>query len=212
MEIFFRGIFIFILSLIFALLEIEIEGPNGWARKLPTWYRKSGFFSKVFYNLFPRKPLTGYHFFVLPWVFLFLHFAFFIGLEWTIANEIAVLISFSLLIMAEDFLWFIFNPYFGVGKFKREKIWWHSSMNWFFKHIPMVYLQGIFGLALLVFLASFLTGEMGLLYDSLMAFLVILVLTFISMFFVPTYKKWYIRMRKIDESSFFKRKIKFKAP
>ena len=212
MEVIFRTIFIFILSLIFAFLEIEIEGPNGWAKRLPTWYRKSGFFSRIFYNLFPRKPLTGYHLFILPLVFLFLHFVFFVGVEWTIANEIIILISYCWIIMTEDFLWFIFNPYFGIGKFKSEKIWWHSRMNWFFKHIPLVYVQGILGLGGLVIVASFLLGEIQIIYDYLITLVLILVMIFASAFFSPRYKKWYIKMRKIDESRFFKRKIKFKAP
>ena len=30
-------LFVFVAALIFAKLEIEIEGPHGWAEKLPTW-------------------------------------------------------------------------------------------------------------------------------------------------------------------------------
>jgi len=67
MEILSTSIFVFILSLIFALLEIEIEGKNGWAKNLPTWYKKSGF-SKIFYCLAGKKTLNW-----LSFVYSFIH-------------------------------------------------------------------------------------------------------------------------------------------
>jgi len=36
-----RIAFLFGFALLFALVEIEIEGADGWASKLPTWYRRS---------------------------------------------------------------------------------------------------------------------------------------------------------------------------
>ena len=32
-------LFLFGYALLFALAEIEIEGPHGWAERLPTWFR-----------------------------------------------------------------------------------------------------------------------------------------------------------------------------
>ena len=34
-----RVLFLFGYALLFALAEIEIEGPHGWAERLPTWFR-----------------------------------------------------------------------------------------------------------------------------------------------------------------------------
>ena len=46
-----------ITAVLFALLEIQIEGPNGWASSLPTW-RVENRWTRLFYS---SKPLTGYH-------------------------------------------------------------------------------------------------------------------------------------------------------
>ena len=56
-----RVVFLFVYALLFALVEIEIEGPYGWAERLPTWFRVTTPAAR-FYGLFMRgKPLTGYH-------------------------------------------------------------------------------------------------------------------------------------------------------
>ena len=47
-------------ALLFALVEIEIEGEHGWAAQLPTFHVGGPI---------PRltgKPLTGYHVFMVP--------------------------------------------------------------------------------------------------------------------------------------------------
>jgi len=121
MQIIFQAIFVFILSLIFALLEIEIEGKNGWAKKLPTWYRKSGF-SRLFYSMTYKKPLTGYHLFMLLFMFLVFHLGFFFGLPWNFYNEVIILSSLFMFIITEDFLWFQFNSYYGIKNFEAKKI------------------------------------------------------------------------------------------
>ena len=38
-ELAFRIVFLFVYALLFAAVEIEIEGEHGWAERLPTWYR-----------------------------------------------------------------------------------------------------------------------------------------------------------------------------
>jgi hypothetical protein len=30
--------------------------------------------------------------------------------------------------LIEDFLWFVFNPHYGIKKFRKGQIWWHT--NW----------------------------------------------------------------------------------
>jgi hypothetical protein len=46
-----------IAATLFALVEIQIEGPNGWAARLPTWQVENRW-TRLFWS---AKPLTGYH-------------------------------------------------------------------------------------------------------------------------------------------------------
>ena len=82
-----RALFLFGYAVLFAAVEIEIEGSHGWAERLPTWFRVTTP-SARFYGLFMRgKPLTGYHavMFVLPlWSF---HIGFVGGVPWSWAAE-----------------------------------------------------------------------------------------------------------------------------
>jgi hypothetical protein len=53
-----------VFATVIACVEIEIEGRYGWAEKLPTWYRTTGFCARVFGFVAGGKPLTGYHAFM----------------------------------------------------------------------------------------------------------------------------------------------------
>lgn len=104
-------------TILFALLEIQIEGKDGWASKLPTW--------KIYFkNKNPNTPLTGYH--TYTWLLLFLipHIAF-LFIPWSFGKELVVISFYLFIIIFEDFLWFVFNPNFGIKKFKKEYIPWH---------------------------------------------------------------------------------------
>ena len=50
------GAYFFLIAFILAHLEIQIEGPHGWAEKLPTWRWDSPGVRRWF-----GKPVTGYH-------------------------------------------------------------------------------------------------------------------------------------------------------
>jgi len=122
----FFGALIGLASLL-AALEVQIEGPHGWAANLPTWR---------IHNRFTRatlsgRPLTGYHVFLFTFVFVFVHWPFLSGLaNWTLAGELRV-VSFNFLFwVLEDFLWFIFNPAYGWAKFRPAHIWWHEPTWW----------------------------------------------------------------------------------
>src|SRR5215216_3987742 len=43
-----RILLLFAYSLLFALVEVEIEGPHGWAETLPTWYRVRPWYARLF--------------------------------------------------------------------------------------------------------------------------------------------------------------------
>lgn len=140
--------FVLILSVVVAEMEIQIEGKNGWANKLPTWRVNN---KVTLFILGPYHPLTGYHFFLSLLVMLFFHFPFFIGLPWTLSFELKILASFFFFWMVEDFLWFIFNRNFGLSKFKKGEIPWHT--RWLFG-IPYSYYK-FFLLSALLYFGSF---------------------------------------------------------
>lgn len=116
-------------ALLFALIEIQIEGPHGWATSLPTWKIQNRWTRLVL----GVKPLTGYHLYVLLFVLLAVHFPFALGLDpVTWAAEARVLSFYAFFWILEDFLWFVLNPAFGLARFRRENIWWHAPAWWGF--------------------------------------------------------------------------------
>jgi hypothetical protein len=112
-----------------ALFEIQVEGEDGWAAKLPTW-RIDNSLTRI---LMSGKPLTGYHTYLFLLVLMMAHLPFGLGLcPWGLHAEAKVM-SFTLLLwFVEDFLWFVFNPAWGVGRFRRDQIWWHAPKWWWF--------------------------------------------------------------------------------
>jgi hypothetical protein len=115
-------LFAIIVSAIFALLEIQIEGENGWASKLPTWRLKNPL--KKFVNW---PYLTGYHFYLHLLFIFILQLPFLLGFPFNLKNEILVIEILLLIMFTEDFLWFAFNPKWGVKRFFTEEVPWHSK-------------------------------------------------------------------------------------
>jgi hypothetical protein len=113
-------------AFLFAKVEVHIEGPDGWAAKLPTW-RTENVLTKIFFG---GRQLTGYHLYVNLFVLAFVHMPFAIGTPWSWRAEALVWSFLILFWMIEDFLWFVVNPHFGLKNFKKEKIWWHSRAWW----------------------------------------------------------------------------------
>jgi hypothetical protein len=127
------GAYFFLLALVLAHLEIEIEGPHGWAEKLPT-RRWDGPGIRRWLG----KPVTGYHFCLLTLLLLFLHLPQFYGASWE--READLLAMFFLLTVTWDFLWFACNPHFGVVRFREGQVWWFPA--WTFG-VPRPYLIAI---------------------------------------------------------------------
>lgn len=114
------------LAACFALLEIQIEGRDGWAAKLPTWTFENRWWTRVF----PGRPLTGYHLYVLLFIALVAHLPFVFGLPWSKLEEFRVLSFVLFFWVAEDFLWFVLNPHFGLRRFRPQFIAWHRASWW----------------------------------------------------------------------------------
>lgn len=115
-------------SIIFALLEIQIEGPDGWAAALPTW-RVENRWTRLFWG---GRPLTGYHVYVQAFVLLMLHLPLALGvLRPSLPIEIRLLAFLTLFWVLEDFVYFVLNPAFGVRRFSKSHIPWHPHWWWF---------------------------------------------------------------------------------
>jgi hypothetical protein len=125
---------------ILALWEIQIEGKDGWASKVPGWRIEKGWLVK----LSGGRPITGYHFFMTLFLITIIHLPlFFIPWSWQLES---LLLGFYVgMVLLEDFLWFILNPYYGINSFRKGKIWWHKrwwgplpSIYWLLLLIAMV--------------------------------------------------------------------------
>jgi hypothetical protein len=116
-------------SALFALLEIQIEGGEGWAGRLPTWRYESRWTRRI---LGARK-VTGYHVYFQLFVLVMAHLAYLVGAATPTWGVELRLLSFLILFwVIEDFLWFVFNPAYGLRRFRREAIWWHADTWWGF--------------------------------------------------------------------------------
>lgn len=139
--------YLFLISLIFAALEIQIEGKAGWAVNLPTWKPSdSNWFFKIYRKILFGKDVTGYHLLIFTLLLAILHYPYFAGKPWSLGQELATLSFFFLMSIVWDFLWFVLNPHYGLAKFKKENIWWHKK--WFL-FMPADYWFGLIIFALL---------------------------------------------------------------
>jgi len=114
------GSYFFLIALVLAHLEIQIEGPHGWAEKLPTWRWDSRAVRRWF-----GKPVTGYHLYLVTLILLFVHVPQLYDGSWE--READLLAMFFLLTATWDFLWFACNRHFGVRRFRKGQIWWFPT-------------------------------------------------------------------------------------
>lgn len=144
-----------------ALIEIQIEGKDGWAAKLPTWRphpesKSAKFYAKIMSN----KELTGYHLFLNIFLLLFMHWPFIWNWSWNIYQELEIMSLFMLFVVVWDYLWFILNPHFSMHDFGPTKVWWHKKWT---GRIPTDYFFGI-GVAIVLFIPEMINVnlEMGI--------------------------------------------------
>jgi len=114
------GAYFFLIAFVLAHLEIQIEGPHGWAEKLPTWRWDSRAVRRWF-----GKPVTGYHLCLVTLILLFVHVPQLYGGSWE--READLLAMFFLLTVTWEFLWFACNRHFGVSRFRKGHIWWYPT-------------------------------------------------------------------------------------
>lgn len=111
-----------VLAGLFAMVEIQIEGPNGWAKNLPTWRVEDHWLLHIFWG---GRAMTGYHAWIFAFMTVFFHLPLLFFGQWDLALEGRVLGAFFLFWIIEDFLWFVFNPGYGIKKFNKANISWH---------------------------------------------------------------------------------------
>ena len=114
-------------AVLLAKVEIEIEGAHGWAEKLPTRrFAKNHPLSRI---IFGGRPATLYHVYLQLFVIMFAHISYAVT-QFSWAKEARICAFIIFFWICEDFFWFVFNPHFGIRKFKKEYIWWHKDQWW----------------------------------------------------------------------------------
>jgi hypothetical protein len=116
-----------LLAYFFAQTEIQIEGPAGWAANLPTWRIEQHWLLDIFWG---GRAMTGYHAWMFPFIALFFHFPLFFLGRWCWRAQCRVIACIMLFWIAEDFLWFVLNPAYGLARFNAAAIPWHKRWLW----------------------------------------------------------------------------------
>jgi hypothetical protein len=192
-ELVFRILFLFGYALLFALVEIEIEGEHGWAERLPTWFRVTPWYARLYGRLMNGKPLTGYHavMFVLPiWSF---HIGFAGGVPWSWAAEATTMSAYLIWAAVWDLLWFLFHPRYGWRRFVPNTIWWHR--RWIGR-FPADYLGALFGSTAFAASAVLTAGDLGVLWNHLKLLAGFVGLTVLATAAAPAYVRHYAHMRR----------------
>ena len=181
-------------ALLFALVEIEIEGKDGWAMNLPTWYRRKSFYARVYAFLLSGKPLTGYHavMFFIPFVSFHIGLAF--GQSWSWGLEARLIASYLVWNVTWDFLWFVLNPHFGWARFRKGQIWWHGGA--WLGRMPIDYVNALWMSFLVASLPWWVHGNTRTLHRHAMFVAGLAVLTTIATLAAPLYQRWYTFMRR----------------
>jgi hypothetical protein len=114
--------FMVFMAFILANWEIQIEGKDGWAAKSPGWRLEKGWLVKITGG----RPITGYHFYMTIFLVAVVHLPLFFT-SWSWRLECLLIAFYVGMVLLEDFLWFILNPFYGIKNFRKGKIWWHKS-------------------------------------------------------------------------------------
>ena len=197
---------LFAYALLFALVEIEIEGPDGWADKLPTWYRVRPWYARLFAAPLSGKPLTGYHLMMLPITVLSFHLGLAFGLPWSWALEARLLAAYLVFNVIWDFLWFVLNPPFGWARFRKGAVWWHDR-RWLGR-FPIDYWNGFALSFVLAALPWLVRGDASVIRAHTSYVIGMVALTALTGWAAPIYQRWYHHMRRpgSDERALVKKR------
>lgn len=129
-----QGAYFFAVAFVLAHLEIQIEGPRGWAAGLPTWRWETPAVLRWL-----GKPVTGYHVFLNLLIVLFLH-APALRSGFSLREEASIFSGYFLLAVMWDFLWFACNPHFGLRRLSPGHAWWFKTWT---LGLPRAYFGGL---------------------------------------------------------------------
>ncbi len=140
MELFITNLYLFVIAVVLAILEIQIEGPHGWAKNLPTWRPDPKHpVAKLYSKMMSGKELTGYHTSIFTFVFLIFHLPYVFGLAFTLEHWLQTMALFFIFIALWDFLWFVLNPYYPLKSFVKD----NPNHQQFFLGMPTDYYYSI---------------------------------------------------------------------
>jgi len=174
-QYFINLIFIIFTSFIYTLIEIEIEGKDGWMVNIPTCnIMRIG-----------TKDMTLYHIYML--ILIVTTIIFQNQMIFTINSFLYSASNVFLFIALEDTLWFIYNPYFTIKKYSREHIWWHGNQPWLLG-MPLDNHKVIS----MNLLATYITQNYYILYSLISSALFVLLSIYIAPYYHSFYKKTHL--------------------
>ena len=129
------SLFVFLFAVFFALIEIEVEGTEGWAKNLPTARNIIGHLTlyHVYMILLAVLIITGFVYFQhtalcsdctvdeTPPKSIW-HKTVWPALRVTFKAVFHIIAYF----LIQDFLWFVLNPGYTVAKYAKTHIPWHK--------------------------------------------------------------------------------------
>ena len=140
MGVIITNIYLFVMAVVLAILEIQIEGEHGWAKKLPTWRPHPDHpVARIYAKIMSGKELTGYHAAMFTFVFLIFHLPYVFGLTFTIDHWLKTLSLFFIFVALWDFLWFVLNPYYPLKNFAKN----NPNHKEFFLGMPTDYYYSV---------------------------------------------------------------------
>jgi len=120
----FFAIILLIMSLLFALVEIELEGKFGWSEQTPTPNIGSS-----------KSSLTLYHLYMAMFMFTAFVAIFFVNGDVTTSNVLYMFAMALWFFTLEDIFWFILNPNYKLPGLKHA--WWHNKIS---NTVPVIYI------------------------------------------------------------------------
>ena len=161
-------------SIIYSLIEIELEAKEGWMKNIPT--------ANIIW--FGNKYMTLYHIYMI--ILMFFTFVFQNQMELTLFSFLYTLSNMLLFLFLEDTLWFIFNPYFTIKRYTKKDIWWHASQPWI---LGMPFHN--YTISFIMLLIWYITGNNFVIINLFLSYLVLLFSIPLSTYYHKFYLKYH---------------------
>ncbi len=122
------NLYLFVMAVVLALVEIQIEGEGGWAKNLPTYHQSvNRWIVRVYSAIMSGKEMTVYHISIFTFVLLSFHLPYMFGLQLTWNHWLQTMSLYFLFLVVWDFLWFVMNPHYSIRRFNPQHVWWHRK-------------------------------------------------------------------------------------